>query len=468
MKKRSTKIVATIGPATEDDYILSRAIDGGADVLRFNMKHGQISWHGDVIGRAQKLAEEKKKSLGIMIDLQGPEIRIKTKDEKKVLVEKDEEVNLGVEFIGEDSIIISNSEIIELLETGDRVLIDDGFYGFTVSSKDKNGVKIKADRDSVLKHRKGMNIPARKLNLPSLIEDDLKKLDLATRKEVDYIALSFTRTAKDVSVLRDEMEKRDIKAQIIAKIENKTALENIDEIIETADGIMVARGDLGIETPLEGIAYWQKKIIEKCRLKNTPVIVATQMLQSMTENPIPTRAEATDVANAIFNGTDAVMLSNETAIGKYPLESIKMMTRIIAYNEGEGCAPISNNQFSGPKEMIMKVSVDLIKSCQESSIKSILVFTEDGETVKKLSSKRPGIPIFAITDSEDVIEELSVCYGVQNEYTVFTEKELKNPENILKELVKRGLLEKGERTLLVRDKRWQVPEFSNSLTVVRA
>lgn len=464
MKK--TKIVATIGPASEEEEILSEIIEAGANVLRFNMKHGEVSWHSNVIQKAQKLAREKDHPLGIMIDLQGPEIRVETKKGKAIQVAKGEEVAFETEFSTNKSVKLSDQETIDLLEKGDSILIDDGFYKFKVTGKEDGKVKAKAERDSVIEHRKGMNIPDKKLNLPSLIEEDLEKLDLAAKQEIDYIALSFVRSKEDISTLREEMAKRKINGQVIAKVENRTALQNIDEIIKEADGIMVARGDLGIETPLEGIAYWQKKIIQKCREEETPVIVATQMLQSMTENPLPTRAEVTDVANAIFNGTDAVMLSNETAMGDYPVESVKAMNRIIRYNEPEGDFSLPERKPKSTADMLIRASVGLLREADNSSIKAVLVFTKDGDTARKIASYRPQVPIFAISDDKEAIEKLTVCYGVQSHYTVFDQKELVDPEKIIDYFKKNSLIEKGEKVLLVKAQRWEIADFSNSLTIL--
>jgi pyruvate kinase len=229
---------------------------------------------------------------------------------------------------------------------------------------------------------------------------------------------------------------------------------------------MVARGDLGIETPLEEIAYWQKKIINKCRELKTPVIVATQMLQSMTENPIPTRAEVTDVANAIFNGTDAVMLSNETAIGKYPIESIKAMRKIILYNEkGVDFEPLTLKPKNA-SDLIMRSAVEMLKNSGEVNFSAVLVFTKDGQTAKQVSSLRPGIPIFAITDKKEIIERLNICYGIESKYTVFEENLLKNPNKIIENLKKDGLLEKGKKVLLVQAQHWELPKLSKELTIV--
>ncbi len=465
MKK--TKIITTIGPASEDEKTMAKLIDNGANVFRFNMKHGEVKWHNEIIEKAQEIADQKCMPLGIMIDLQGPEVRINTESDS-IKVKKGEKVYFKTEFTeGEKIIKVSDQEILNLLKKGSKLLIDDGFYEFKVIENKNGSVLTEVVRGGEIKNRKGLNIPAHKLNLPSLIKDDLKKLDLAAKREIDYVALSFTRTKNDIEELRKEMKKRNINAHIIAKIENKSALQNLEEIIKEADGIMVARGDLGIETPIEEIAYWQKKIINKCRELKTPVIVATQMLQSMTQNPLPTRAEVTDVANAIFNGTDAVMLSNETAIGKYPIEAIKAMNKIIIYNE-KGVEFESMNLL--PKtssDLIMRSAVEMLKNSGEVKFDAVLVFTKDGQTAKQVSSLRPQIPIFAITDKKEIIEKLSICYGIENRYTIFNEELLKNPTKIVEKLKKDGFLEKGKNILLVQAQHWELPKLSKELTIVK-
>ncbi|MGM0439124.1 MAG: pyruvate kinase [Patescibacteria group bacterium] len=463
---KRTKIITTIGPASQDDETLSKLIDAGANVFRFNMKHGETSWHSKIIEKAQKIADEKNIPLGMMIDLQGPEVRINTKNDF-IKVERGEEIYFKTSFDSEKKTIkVPDKDLLNLLKEGSKLLIDDGFYEFEVVENNNGEVLAKSLRSGRIGDRKGMNIPAHKLNLPSLIKDDLKKLDLAAKREIDYVALSFTRTKEDVKRLRKEMKKRGIDAHIVAKIENKSALENLEKIIKEADGVMVARGDLGIETPLEEIAYWQKKIITKCREMKTPVIVATQMLQSMTDNPIPTRAEVTDVANAIFNGTDAVMLSNETAMGKYPIESVKAMKKIIAYNEkGTTFEPISSEPETS-SDLIMRSAVEMLEKSGKVNFEAVLVFTKDGETAKQVSSLRPKLPIFAITNKKEVIEKLNICYGIENRYTVFNEELLKNPNKIIEQLRKEGLLKKGKKVLMVQAQHWDLPELSKALTIV--
>ncbi len=464
MKK--TKIIATIGPASADEKTLKELLKNGANVFRFNMKHGEISWHNQTIEKAQKVANKMNIPLGIMIDLQGPEIRIETKDEG-LEIEKGDKISFTTSFSeNQKEVKVSDIKIIEKLEKGDKIMIDDGFYQFDVIENNGHKVIAKAQRNGYIKNKKGLNIPSQKLDLPSLVDADLKKLDMAAKQKIDYIALSFTRNIEDIKVLREEMKKRKINANVVAKIENLSALKNLDSIIEEADGIMVARGDLGIETPFEEIAFWQKEIIKKSRKLRTPVIVATQMLQSMTINPIPTRAEVTDVANAIFNGTDAVMLSEETALGNYPIEAVEAMNKIITFNEkGTDFLPLEIEP-SNASDLLMKAAVDILNNPGKVSFGAILVFTKDGKTAKQVSSLRPNIPIFAISDKKEIIERLMISYGIENQYTVFEKEKLEHPEEIIEELAKKGLLKKGEEALVLQAQHWDLPELSKALTIV--
>ncbi len=465
MKK--TKIIATVGPTCENEEVLDQMIDAGANIFRFNMKHGTTEWHSNAIKRAQKVADGKKFPLGIMIDLQGPEVRIDLKEDF-IEVEKGEEITFTNSPDGDSKEIgVPEKGVLEYLEPGDIILIDDGFYEFVVSKTTKNKILAISQRGGKIGNRKGLNVPSHKLNMPALIDADLNNLDMGAKNEIDFVALSFTRTAEDIENLRLEMEKRNLDAHVIAKIENRSALQNLEEIITAADGVMVARGDLGIETPLEGIPHWQKKIIQKARELRTPVIVATQMMQSMVENPIPTRAEVTDVANAIFNGTDAVMLSNETAAGKYPVEAVRAMNKIIIYNEQDVDYSPLDIEAKDSSDLIMKAAVDILKNPGEVSFSAVLVFTKDGKTAKQVSSLRPRIPVFAISDKKEVIEKLTICYGIESYYSVFDKKTLERPNEIIADLRDKGFLEKGKKALLVQAQHWDLPEFSRALTIVK-
>jgi len=278
---------------------------------------------------------------------------------------------------------------LETLAVGDHFAIEDGFYEFVVVEKpEKHVVVAEIQSDGVIKHRKSLNLIGKDVDLPSLIDEDLNKLNLATKARVDFVALSFTRTKKDIEILRYETNKLGLDVKIIAKIENKKGLDNIDELIDCSDGVMIARGDLGIETPIEQLTYYQKEIINKCRDKAKTVIVATQMLQSMVEKPLPSRAEAADVANAAFDFTDCVMLSEETAIGKYPVKSVDYMKRILKFNE-EKATNYFNPSATSQTHAIIKAGLEILKQNSGAEVDKAIILTESGRTARILSSYRP-------------------------------------------------------------------------------
>ena len=462
-----TKIVATIGPASDTEEIIEHLIEAGVNVFRFNTKHGTTQWHEERIKRVQQVANRLGKDIGILMDLQGPEIRLETFDKKPVVVEKGETLKITSEPTDKfKSICIPRKEVFESLSKGDQILIDDGSIELKVVSVSSSIIEAMTEDPGEIGHRKGVNFPGVRINLPSLIKDDLEKLDMAGVNKVDFVALSFCRTKTDVENLRKELSKRKFRSMVIAKIESREALDNIDEIVEAADGVMVARGDLGVEVPIEELAYWQKKIIEKCRVKNKPVITATQMLQSMIENLRPTRAEATDVANAVLDGTDAVMLSGETASGKHPKKSVQAMARIATFNE--------KHERRAKFELIPENETDMIVKAVEQMLAEdrfkatiILVFTHSGATARSLSRLRPFIPIVAATADERVVEQLTLSYGVFAVKTKFAESDFKLPNPVLEMMIKRGLVKKGDNLIVVHGQHYYEKASTNAVALVR-
>lgn len=344
---RRTKIVATIGPASDSPDNIRGLLEAGANIFRFNMKHATKDWHDERIARVREIARNANQKIGILIDLQGPEIRLETVEKQDIAFKAGEMVTFRLAAKDNRDIIIPTKEMFDAMKPGVRILIDDGAAELVVNEElGPDWFTGKISIDYVMKHRKSLNIRGVDIDLPSLIPDDLLKLDMKNIAMVDFVALSFTRTKKDVDALRSEMDKRGIKAWITAKIENQTAIDHLDEIVANVESVMVARGDLGVETPIEKLAFHQKLIISKCREKNVPVITATQMLHSMVENLRPTRAEACDVSNAVYDGTDATMLSEETAGGKHPVEAVKMMEKILSFTETVAKIPSSPNRFN--------------------------------------------------------------------------------------------------------------------------
>lgn len=463
-RDKKTKIIATIGPYSDSPQIIRSFIRTGVNVFRFNMKHADAQWHRERIKRVQAIADQEAIPIGILIDLQGPEIRIHTKYGQRLKVKKNQEIILGTD---NDADIQINPKIFEALKQKDKFVIDDGFIHGTIIKKTKKNALAKILTGGEIQDKKSINIPNLRIKLPTLVKEDIERLDVAAKEKVDFIALSFTRTQEDIEDLRLELKRRGVDAQIVAKIENQEALENIEEIIETADAIMIARGDLGIEIPIEKIAYYQKEIIKKCREHRKPVIVATQMLESMLHNPIPTRAEATDVANAVYDGADAVMLSAETAIGKYPVQAVKAMAKILKFNEKyikpEKIFPKSQNLT----ELIVDAVISMLQDQKKPTIDALVVFTETGYSAKVLSRFRPNIAIIAITDRPKTVDILTLYYGVTTFLTKFPKGLFRIPENILSNLVKKGILKQGQTIVLMHGQHRQAPGLTNAIAIVK-
>ncbi len=466
MQKR-TKIIATLGPASDAEEKIEGMIREGVSVFRFNMKHGDMEWHKDRIKRVQQVADRIEQPIGILIDLQGFEIRIETREEKEMTVKKGDVFVFGNSFENEEAdAIIPQDVVFESLSEGDTFLIDDGSIKFTVKEKRDGMIFGEVKNGGVVKHKKSMNIPGKHINISSIIDSDLKKLDSMAEEKVDFVTLSFARSKEDVEMLRKELEERNIEAAIVAKIESEQALRNIDEIIEVSDVVMIARGDLGVEIPIGELAFWQRKIINKCRLKRKAVIVATQMLYSMIDNPRPTRAEATDVANAVFNGTDAVMLSEETAMGRYAVEVITAMKEILAFNEQFDVFEKVRLDMQNPTDFIINSAAVMTES-RKLKTDMAVVFTQTGYSAKTLSTFRLPLPIVAITDSAKTAEILTLYYGVTPIHFPSLTHEFQSSEFILERLKEKGV-DLPEDTMIIihgQHKKQEEPT-KNALTFV--
>ncbi len=470
---KKTKIIATIGPASDSNSTIKELMQSGVNIFRFNTKHSDVNWHNERIKRVQKVADEMKKNIGIMIDLQGNEIRIETKEEKNIRVKKGEIISIASDFISENvKIIISDKKVLKGLRAGDPLLIDDGMIELEVLEFKFETLKVRVTEGGTIKNRKSVNFPGAKIKLSSLIKRDIENLDSAVKNNVTYVALSFVSSRNDVLTLRNEIKKRKMDALIVSKIENQESLDNLDEIIESSDAIMIARGDLGIEVPIEKLAFWQKEIIKKCRQNRKPVIVATQMLHSMISNPRPTRAEATDIANSVFDGTDAVMLSEETALGKYPSKSVVEMSKILKFNEeNSNPSELKRNVFT-PTEFVVGAiarEVEQREILHKLKIKTAIIFTESGYTARVFSSFRTKIKAIAITNKKRAAEELSLSYGISSYYSAIDFSDLRLPEEIIKDLKKKKVFSKNEVVAVFHGKYNKKPELVNlfSLTKIK-
>ncbi len=408
-----TKIVCTIGPACSDEKTLREMIEAGMDLARLNFSHGTHQFHREIFYRIRKISDDMGVPIGIIQDLCGPKIRLGDVPNGALEVKKADVIRLtGKEITPtKDRLHVSYPSLSEDLKVGEPVLIDDGLIQLVVEKIEGDDVLCRVEVGGVLKPHKGVNLPHSHLKISALTDKDKEDLKLGIELGVDFIALSFVRRASDILELKEILEAKKVFIPIIAKIEKKEAVKNLDEILTLADGAMVARGDLGIETPIEKVPIIQKEIIRKCNLLSKPVITATQMLDSMIRNPIPTRAEVTDIANAILDGTDAVMLSGETAAGKYPVESVKTMDRI-----GRAAEELLKMRFHphypSHHNVVDSISEATCKIAHELGAKAIVVLTDSGRTARLVSRYKPESYILAITYNETTLRRLKLSWGV--------------------------------------------------------
>jgi pyruvate kinase len=411
-----TKIVCTIGPASRSPDIIQKLIKGGMNVARLNFSHGTQSEHLEVIERIRSLATKSGKPVAILQDLAGPKIRIGKIKAGIITLKSGALFTLTNQqnFGDEKRVSISYPDLPKNVKPGDTLLLSDGALELEVLEATDQDIRCRVIIGGPLSSFKGINLPSRSIKAPNLTKKDKEDLAFGIEKEVDYVALSFVRSAVDATMARNFIEKRGSAIPIIAKIEKHEALENIDEIIHVVDGIMIARGDLGVEIPLEKVPLVQKLLIQKSNQAGKPVITATQMLRSMVDSPRPTRAEVTDVANAILDGTDAVMLSEETAMGKFPVESVSTMTRIA--EDAESGFPFETwIHRLGPKsekslpEAVSYAACNLAESINASSI---ITFTQTGSTARLVAKCRPRRPILAMTPLEKTYRRLGLIWGV--------------------------------------------------------
>ena len=464
-----TKIIATIGPTCDPPDQIENLILAGVSVFRFNLKHNTQEWHNERINRIREVSERISQPVAVLLDLQGPEIRIGSFEEGKITITTGEEVAFALSRQpGEQTIVLDNLKLLQSLKPGQKVLIDDGFLQFEITRCEKNHVDARVVKGGTVSSHKGMNVPELSVELPVLVEKDLEHLDLAARHEVDFVALSFVRRAADIQQLRTEMKQRKFSAAIIAKIENQQALDNFDEILESSDGIMIARGDLGIEVEIYKLPVYQKEIIRKTREAGKPVITATQMLQSMVTQPIPTRAEVSDVANAIFDYTDAIMLSAETAHGEYPLESVQMMCAIAKFIENKRMALSAGENSLSQVEAVVVSAYKLYQVLvhqKMNPIKAFVVLTNSGTTARLLARLRPGIPIIAVTPTKSIRDQLLISHGIVPLTVSLPEGTIHSFRALFQQLVRRKLLKPNDNVIVLHGKGWKDSGKTNALSI---
>lgn len=453
MIQRKTKIVCTLGPATEDDAILRELMLSGMDVARLNFSHGSHEYHLNNIQRIRRLAGELGKPIAIMLDTRGPEIRLELFENHRVELKKGQTFTLCMESIlgNAEHASITYKELPKDVHEGSSILIDDGLVSLTVRSLNEKEIVCTVNNDGVISDRKGINVPDVDLSMPYLSQQDRQDIAFGVRNDIDFVAASFTRTAEDIlEVRRLFSQEGRSNVNIIAKIENMQGVQNIDEILRVSDGIMVARGDLGVEIPLEQVPVIQKMLIHRAYSSGKPVITATQMLDSMMKNPRPTRAESTDVANAIYDGTSAIMLSGETAAGQYPVEAVRTMASIAL------CAESDINYEKRFKDRLAEVGADVTNAISHATCTSahdlgasaILTVTKSGRTAKMISKYRPSCPIICCTTDETVCRQLNLSWGV----TPLMFSEVGNTDELFERAVEAGenagLLHDGELVVI--------------------
>lgn len=411
---KKTKIVCTIGPATESEEMLEKLLNAGMNVMRLNFSHGDFEEHGKRVTNLRNIMNRTGKSAAILQDLCGPKIRIGDfKDGIINLVEGNEFILTMDDVEGDvNKVSVNYKKMASEVKTGEIIFIQDGKKKLKVKEVKGNDIICEVLVGGELKGRKGVNLPDSDISVSSLTDKDKSDLKFGIEKDVDFYALSFVRKPEDVMELREILNKAGSTAKIISKIETPQAVKNIDEIIEVSDGIMVARGDLAIEVPAEKVPMIQKSIIVKCNNTGKPVITATQMLESMIKSPVPTRAEVSDVANAILDGTDAIMLSEETTLGDFPVESVKVMAKVA--REIEANYPekaIVHYPGKGEATVTDSVTGSVVKTAHDVGAKAIIALTETGFTAKMISRHKPNVPIFALSSNKKTVNQISLSFG---------------------------------------------------------
>ncbi len=452
MKK--TKIVATIGPASSNEAVLTKLIKAGVNVVRLNFSHGDHKSHEELIVLVRKVAKKLNTTVAILQDLPGPKIRIGDFYTERVQIKKGSIFTLTTKpCVGDETMVYVNYKALpKEVKKGSFILLDDGKKKLQVLSTQKTEIKCRVLVGGETKGRRGVNIPGAYLKISSLTKKDREHLVFGIKQDVDFIALSFVRKASDILELKEILKKEKSEAGVIAKIETKEAIDNLDEIIEETDVVMVARGDLAVEVPAENVPLFQKKIVKKCNELGKPVVVATQMLESMIKSPIPTRAEVSDVANSILDGADAIMLSEETALGEYPVEAVSMMNSVaekieanyprVSFKKHDACELL-------PKGIVDSVSNSVVNTAYEVGAKAIIALTESGFTARMISRYKPTQPIIVMTPNIKTANKIILSFGCGS----IVIKPFKYVANVMdqvrKFVLKEKYAKKGDKVVIV-------------------
>ena len=464
-----TKIVATLGPASNTAGIIEQLIRAGMDIARLNFSHGTTEDHRRLISNVHAASEKAGKDVGILLDLQGPKIRIGKLEKDAVHLEE------GTQFIittrdiagNEREVSTNYTPLPQEISVGSHILLDDGLLELEVLKTTGTDIICNIIRGGRLTEKKGINVPGAQLSVPSLTDKDKEDLLTGIREGVDYVAISFIRTADDVTSVKNIVKREGASIPVIAKIEKPEAVDNLDEILKVADGIMVARGDLGVELPPEEVPIIQKEIIRRCNKEGIPVITATQMLESMIQHPRPTRAEASDVANAILDGTDAIMLSGETAVGKYPVEAVSMMDRIAAVTENR----LFKTMKAGPEGIKVwgdsehAIAHAVYFTAMDINATAIVAFTKSGGTARIISKYRPAIPIIGVTHTPPILKRFSLYWGVRGVLVELKENTDEMIYGVEQKLLETGLAKQGDTVIITLGVPWGVAGSTNMLMI---
>jgi pyruvate kinase len=449
---RKTKIICTLGPATEKPETIRALLGAGADIFRLNMSHAKHEWVREIVPRVRKIAAEIPRAAAILLDTQGPAIR--TGELKSNLKLKPGDILeftvRGAKSEEKYSVDVNYEGLVNDISVGDVVLVDNGVMRLLVLQKKRNRIRCKVLTPGVLGSRRHINLPGVRVNLPPLTEKDLEDVALGVELKVDFVALSFARKKSDLLELRQVLKKAGSRARVVAKIEDQSAVRHIGQMIEAADVVMIARGDLGIECPMEELPIIQRKIVKQCLRIGKPVIVATHMLESMIENPVPTRAEITDVANAVYEQADAIMLSGETSTGRYPVECVKVFDRVARRIERSGGAGYGADAIL--EDARQKTCASAVVLANSLSRANLVVFTHHGTMARYVSNLRPeNAPIFAFTSNEEVFRQIVISWGTHPVMLEFDPDPNVTIESAIKYLRREKLTSRGDNLIVLTD-----------------
>ncbi len=460
--------MCTLGPATSSLERIRELVEAGMDVARLNLSHGSYSDHEEVYRRVRQASDESGHGVGIFVDLQGPKIRLGLFADGPVQLENGAAFTITTEDVPGD--VRRASTTYEGLpgdvSEGDQVLIDDGKVRLRVTGVEKTEVHTEVVVGGKISNNKGINLPGVAVSVPAMSEKDIEDLRWGLHLTVDFIALSFVRSARDVEDVRRIMREEGVMLPVIAKIEKPQAIDNLDEIVKAFDGFMVARGDLGVECPLEDVPFLQKRVIEKARRNAKPVIVATQMLESMISNPAPTRAEASDVANAVLDGADAVMLSGETSVGEYPIETVRTMARIISSTEDHELHNMAAIDWQ-PKTRGGVIAKAAAEVAERVGAKFLVAFTQSGDSARRLARYRGEIQVLAFTTQPIVRSQLSLTWGIET----FLSPEVEHTDQMVREvdeqLLAIGRVQQGDLVVIIAGSPPGIPGSTNAMRIHR-